>query len=119
MALNTRSMLGFALAVRLCFPPVQGQVFAAGDARYAAIERLGELNGVALQCRYIEQVRRMKSAVVLNAPKERSFGLAFDQATNRSFLAFIQQNAVCPAEEALARDVGHQINALQAAFDNP
>lgn len=112
-------MLALALAGGLCLLQVQGRVLAAEDLRYAAIERLGELNGVALQCRYTEQVRRMKSAVVLHAPKERSFGLAFDQATNRSFLSFIRQNGVCPAEESLARDVGHQIEAIRAAFGAP
>ena len=91
-------------------------VTAAEDARYRVIRELGELNGIALQCRYIDQVRRMKAAVVLNAPKERSFGLAFDEATNRSFLAFIEEKAVCPHPETFERQVGHQVDALRAAF---
>ncbi len=89
------------------------------DPRYAAVQGLGELNGVALQCKYIDQVRRMKSAVVANAPKERSFGLAFDQATNEAFLAFIRDGEACPAHATLERRVGHQIDALRAAFSKP
>ena len=95
-------------------------VFAADeDLRYAAAKGLGELNGVALQCKYIDQVRRMKSAVVANAPKERSFGLAFDQATNDAFLAFISRGEACPTHATLARQVGHQIDAMREAFARP
>lgn len=89
------------------------------DPRYAAVKALGALNGVALQCKYIDQVRRMKAAVVGNAPKERSFGLAFDQATNDAFLAFIKDKAACPPHDSLERQVGHQIDDLQAAFAAP
>jgi len=89
------------------------------DPRYAAVQALGALNGVALQCKYIDQVRRMKAAVVANAPKERSFGQAFDQATNDAFLAFIKDQAACPSHDSLERRVGHQIDALQAAFAAP
>ncbi len=89
---------------------------AAEDPRYQAIKELGRLNGIALQCSYIDQVRRMKAAVVLNAPKERSFGLAFDEATNRSFLDFIEKQTVCPHPEAFERLVGHQVDAVQAVF---
>jgi hypothetical protein len=91
-------------------------VVADDDARYAAVRSLGELNGVALQCKYLDQVRRMKAAVVDSAPKERSFGLAFDQATNDAFLAFIKNRDDCPGAEALERRVGHQIDALRQAF---
>jgi hypothetical protein len=89
------------------------------DPRYAAVQALGALNGVALQCKYIDQVRRMKAAVVASAPKERSFGLAFDQATNDAFMAFIKDKAACPSHDAFERRVGHQIDDLQAAFAAP
>lgn len=86
------------------------------DPRYAAVADLGALNGVALQCKYIDQVRRMKGAVVIHAPKERSFGLAFDQATNDAFLAFARNGEACPTHEGLARQVGHQIDRLAEVF---
>lgn len=89
------------------------------DPRYAAVKGLGGLNGVALQCKYIDQVRRMKSAVVANAPKERSFGLAFDEATNEAFLAFIRDGKTCPTHATLERQVGHQIDTMRAAFTKP
>ena len=91
-------------------------VWADDDPRYRAVAALGELNGVALQCKYLDQVRRMKAAVVAHAPKERSFGLAFDQATNDAFLAFVRDRESCPTHGGLERRVGHRIDALRAAF---
>lgn len=89
------------------------------DARYAAVSALGEINGVALNCRYVEQVRRMKSAVVDNVPKERSFGLAFDEATNRAFLAFIRAARECPGPAEMERRVDQGIDTLRSTFANP
>jgi hypothetical protein len=86
------------------------------DPRYAAVSALGELNGIALQCKYLDQVRRMKAAVVANVPKERSFGLAFDQATNDAFLAFIRQGDACPTHDAHERQVGHAIDRMRTVF---
>lgn len=87
------------------------------DARYDAVKALGRLNGIALQCRYIDQVSRMKQAVVATVPKERSFGLAFDQAANDSFLAFIQQQSLCPGPAGFDKDVSQQIELLQQIFN--
>jgi len=89
------------------------------DPQYAAVKGLGQLNGVALQCGYIDQVRRMKAAVVASAPKDRSFGLAFDTATNEAFLAFIKDDETCPVPGELERRVGHQIDTMKAAFAAP
>ena len=86
------------------------------DRRYTAIDALGEMNGVALQCKYLDEMRRMKAAVVRNAPKERSFGLAFDEATNRAFLRFIEQQQSCPHPEDFTARVEQRIDALRAVF---
>ena len=83
------------------------------DRVYEAVDALGELNGIALQCRYIDQVRRMKAAVVAHVPKERLYGQAFDEATNRSFLRFIEEEGVCPSKPTFEREVGHRIDVLQ------
>ena len=89
------------------------------DVRYQSIGALGELNGIALQCRYLDQVRRMKQAVVASAPKERSFGLAFDQATNRSFLEFVAQGRPCPGQAGFGLQVGERIDAVRLSFSTP
>lgn len=108
-----RKLVAAALALSILS---SATAVALDDPRYAAIDALGELNGIALQCKYIKQVRRMKFAVVLNAPKERSFGLAFDQAANRSFLRFIEQQQPCPNADNFARRVGHQIDTVREVF---
>ena len=96
--------------------PLASAVATDADPRYAAIDALGDLNGVALQCKYLDEMRRMKAAVVANAPKERSYGLAFDQATNRAFLRFIEQRDSCPHPEDFTRRVDQRIDAMRAAF---
>ena len=81
-----------------------------------AVRALGELNGIALQCKYIDQVRRMKAAVVANAPKERVFGLAFDEATNDAFLAFARSSSRCPGYAGFEAQVGEHIEVLRKVF---
>ncbi len=104
----------FVLASLIATSPV----VADDEARYDAVKALGRLNGIALQCKYIGQVSRMKQAVVETVPKERSFGLAFDQAANDSFLAFIQEQSPCPGPAGFENDVAQQIESLQQAFKN-
>lgn len=94
-------------------------VTADTTARYDAVKALGRLNGIALQCKYIDQVTRMKQAVVETVPKERSFGLAFDQAANDGFLAFIQERSSCPGPAGFEKDVTQQIEVLQQLFKTP
>ncbi len=92
---------------------------ADSETHYAAIKALGQINGIALHCRYIEQVRRMKAAVVHSAPKERGFGLAFDQATDEGFVAFVNAYTPCPGAAGFELQVTERIAALRAAFSDP
>lgn len=94
-------------------------VGAEPDPRYDTVKALGSLNGVALNCKYLDQVRRMKSAVVESAPKERSFGLAFDEATNSAFLSMIDERRPCPSPAGFERTVDDGIEAMRKAFTSP
>ena len=105
-ALLSTALLGLPLAASAADP----------DPRYAAVEALGQMNGIALPCKFLDQVRRMKAAVVEYAPKERSFGLAFDEATNAAFLAFVRGGEGCPSHDAFQREVGHRIEGMIDAF---
>lgn len=111
---------GPASVVRLAVLPalllVAADGVAVGGARHQAIRDLGALNGVALQCRFVEEMRRMKQAVVSNAPKQRSYGLAFDESTNQSFLQFIEQGKTCPHPDNFHRQVGHLIDKVEQIF---
>ena len=91
---------------------------AVSDIQYNSIKRMGELNGVALQCRYFHETRRMKKALTATLPKRRQLGQAFDESTNDSFMAFIETNATCPDEAEFARQVDTGIQELDAAFSD-
>lgn len=111
-----RRLISGALLLAMVLFAASGSAASDQDPRYQAVQAMGRLNGIALQCRYLDQVRRMKTAVVANAPKERSFGLAFDEATNGSFLDFIKTRAACPEPAGFGRRVGDGIDALKAVF---
>lgn len=91
---------------------------AISDAQYSSIKAMGELNGVALQCKFLHETRRMKKAMVATLPKRRQLGDAFDKSTNDSFLSFIEANATCPDEAEFARQVDTAIQVLDAAFSD-
>lgn len=102
-----------ALVIFAVFQPLE----AADDAGYGAVKALGTLNGVALHCRYFDQVSRMKAAVVETVPKERSYGLAFDSSTNESFLALMNRKGACPGTTVFSGQVDAAIAELTHAFE--
>lgn len=83
-----------------------------------AIESLGQFYGIALPCKYIQQTRKIKSAMVAALPKKRYLGQAFEEATNESFLDFYKTGAQCPEEATLATEIDLGIEVLNAAFNN-
>ena len=90
---------------------------AQEDPRYHAVAELGALNGIALQCRYLDEMRRMKAAVVASAPKERSFGLAVDQATEAAYLAGLTERRPCPGPAGFAQRVDAAIATMAGSFE--
>ena len=95
-----------------------GNSIALSDDQVSAVRDLGWLNGIALQCGYFDQTRVMKKNLVEVVPKRREFGLAFDEASNESFLAFIDNREVCPAAAALAQDIGESLQELRRIFSS-
>ncbi|MCP3687210.1 MAG: hypothetical protein GY784_02245 [Gammaproteobacteria bacterium] len=94
----------------------QPSLWAASESQLAAISKAGELNGIALQCRFLEQTQRIKRTMVLNLPKERKLGEWFDVNTNLSFMNFINNNLVCPAEADFKLQVDASIGQLESTF---
>lgn len=82
----------------------------------AALRQLGAVNGVALECGHLGQVRRIKQAVVDVVPKQRYYGALFEQATHDGFLAFIEAQRACPTEVGLAAEVDTAVQQLKRAF---
>jgi len=93
-----------------------GPAAAISDQQYQTIRALGELNGVALHCRYLEQTHRMKKALVRVLPKRRALGQGFDDVTNESFLRFIEEKGTCPDPASFSGQVGDAIHELEQAF---
>jgi hypothetical protein len=91
----------------------------AQDEKLDAISALGDINGIALHCNGLAQTQKIKRELVLTLPKRRQLGELFDYATNKSFMAFIEQNSECPSQEALAQRVDKALQRLKAAYDQP
>ncbi|VAX05544.1 hypothetical protein MNBD_GAMMA25-176 [hydrothermal vent metagenome] len=92
--------------------------YSTTDAQQQAIESLGQLNGVALQCRYNPDMQLMKQAMVENLPKQRSLGELYDNATNAAFLGFAQQHKACPDNAEFTGTVSAAIDKLKQAFSH-
>ena len=86
------------------------------EARLDAIARMGELNGVALQCRYLDQMRRIKQVLIKNLPKERALGEWFEKTTQDSFMGFMQENRECPGLIEFERDLDQASQRIEEVF---
>lgn len=104
-----RSYIALSLLLLVAVP-------AAATSQEQALKALGALNGAALQCRYMDEMHRIKDAVVTYVPRTRSMGILFEEATSESYLALIREESACPPREKFAREVDDAIEALAAAF---
>ncbi len=95
-----------------------GNTIALTDDQFAAVRDLGMLNGIALQCGYYDQTRIMKKNLVEVLPKRREFGLAFDEASHESFLAFIDNKEECPGAPALAEEISQSLQKIRQKFSS-
>lgn len=89
---------------------------AINSDQQQAIERLGELNGIALHCGYFEETTRLKEAMVAHVPKVRALGALFEETTQASFMSVVKQSNACPNAQKLATDVNEGITTLRRAF---
>lgn len=88
---------------------------AADDAAApfpAALRELGKVNGVALACGYTEVAARVKALVLERAPKTRSLGQVFEEATREAFAQQVAADSRCPAREFLAAQVSRRALSL-------
>lgn len=93
-----------------------GNALALTDDQIAAVRDMGMLNGIALHCGYYDQTRIMKKNLVEILPKKRELGLAFDEASNESFLAFIDKKEKCPGAVSLMERVNKALQSLRTKF---
>lgn len=95
-----KSALTLCLLGGLAALPLPATANTGNPAIEAAVSELGRLNGAALACKQPALVSRARNAVQTTAPKTRSYGEIFENATNDAFLA--QGKAVCPDSQTLA-----------------
>ena len=100
----------FALSI------ASSSAFAVSDKQMDSVAKLGDLNGIALQCSYIEQVSKMKKAIVDNVPKVRAIGQTFDEQSNESFKAFVGKGEPCPPKTSFGMQVDAAIMELEVRF---
>lgn len=96
-------------------------LFSVGAAAFTPVQhetviRLGELNGIALQCGYNADMRRMKQALVDSVPKVSQLGDLFEAETQKSFLNMVNKRLPCPNLAPFHTEVDGAIIALQRAF---
>lgn len=90
------------------------QAFAAEHGT-AAIEALGKVNGMALACQQPAIASRARNALVTTAPKTRTNGELFENATNAAYLEQ-GKGAACPDTASFSKALGEAEKNLQAAF---
>lgn len=89
---------------------------AISDTQFESVRALGKLNGIALNCGYIDETRRMKRSLVSTVPKLRVIGQAFDESTNDAFLQMVNNQSPCPSERTLSEQVDQAIYQVEQAF---
>ena len=87
----------------------------AADAGSAAINTLGQINGIALACQQPALVSRARNAIQTTAPKTRANGELFETATNAAYLEQ-GKGATCPDAASLSNRLNAAEKDLQAAF---
>lgn len=101
-----------ALAAALATAPAG----AATETQEQAIEQLGEVNAVALNCGYFEQVKHMKHAMLVSVPKMRTLGMIYEDATDRAYKEFVGADRACPTQRQLSRRVDAAVERLKKVF---
>lgn len=102
----------------LCVLLLAFQAQAFSDEQHQTVMRLGELNGIALQCGQFDQTKRMKQALITELPKLRALGQMFEEATHNAFVAFSEQGKTCPPPAQLGQDIDAAITALHQAYSS-
>jgi len=105
-----------ALSLLLVTIIVTHQANALTDVQLEPIRKLGEINGVALKCQYLKQVKEIKLSLAKSLPKQRGLGELFEEETNRSFLKFIQSGQRCPGEATIEDMIHKEIGVMKERF---
>lgn len=114
MNIRRRNLPVLALTLLCALAGIRAEAFT--PTQHEAVIRLGELNGVALQCGYTADMRRLKHALVEAVPKVSQLGELYEEATRKSFLEMVQKNLPCPRPAPYTAEVDGAISALYRLF---
>ncbi len=89
---------------------------AAEQSQLQAISRVGELNGLALQCGFFEQVEKIKVVLIRVLPKRREFGEWFEYTTHKAYMEFIKNTAACPGNSDFEQELELAFWRLEQVF---
>lgn len=115
---SNASLLVFAFAGLLSAGPVCADEELTSALR-SSLENLGQLNGQALACQQMALSSRLRNILIHEAPKERSVGELFEQATQAAYLAQGQTGQACPDSKVLANRVEAAASELHRALGSP
>lgn len=111
---NKLSSLRKQLLPALFLATLSWHAAAANDDKLQqTVSELGTLNGIALACDQPALSARAREIMIDTAPKERSVGEYFEQATQQSFLAYGSAGKTCPDGKALASQVDEMRSKLR------
>ncbi len=88
----------------------------ASDKQLDAVANMGELNGIALHCRYLDEVKQIKSILIRTLPQQRKYGEVFERTTNDSFMQVMKEKTKCPTQEFLKQQISLGQIKLESVF---
>ena len=81
-----------------------------------ALRKLGAVNGLALYCKSLKQVRIIKKAIIRGVPKIRDYGEDFEEETNAAYLDAVSRQLPCPDATQLESDVTNAVAHMTEVF---
>lgn len=86
---------------------------------HGIVQRLGELNGIALYCKHSQQVRDIKIAMVRFTPKLAEYRDTFFAATNSGFIEQSRNQQGCQELTVTKAAISTAIDKLETQFQTP
>lgn len=116
--MNNKLLIFTALLMQSVFISSALAQQAANQTQLDSITHMGKLNATALQCSYVEQMQRIKQALILNLPKKRALGDWFENSTRAEFMNFMSNNNRCGSLAVFTLQVDEAIGELEHVFKN-
>ncbi len=94
----------------------QSTSLAINNEQLSTIAEMGRLNGIALNCQYVQEIRQIKQILIANLPTKKALGVWFQQKTNDAYIAFMNSHKTCPGLIHFDKQLEQAKRKLQAAY---